>query len=101
MLANIEANEQRCIKNGNDRGKKIYNLLKTIFLSADEKNGIDLSKEIGIPPVYTVNYDYLADDSGRIIEQVFFYGDKDGKMSYNGFLDRKSTRLNSSHLGIS
>jgi hypothetical protein len=86
MLANIEANEQRCIKNGNDRGKKIYDLLKTIFLSADEKNGIDLSKEIGIPPVYTVNYDYLADDSGRIIEQVFFYGDKDGKMSYNGFL---------------
>ncbi len=86
MLQNVEANKQRCIKENNDRGKKIYNLLKMIFLSADEKNGIDLSKEIGIPPVYTVSYPYLADDSGRIIEQVFFYGDKDGKQSYNSYL---------------
>ena len=86
MLQNVEANEQRCIKDDNEHGKKIYNLLKIIFLSSDEKNGIDLSKEIGIPPVFTVNYKYLADDSGRIIEQVFFYGDKDGKSSYASYL---------------
>ncbi len=86
MLRNVEANEQKCIKDNNDHGRKIYSLLKMIFLSADEKNGIDLSKEIGIPPVYTMNYNYLADDSGRIIEQVFFYGDKDGKESYNSYL---------------
>ena len=86
MLANVEANEQRCIKDNNEKGKKVYNLLKMIFLSADEKNGIDLSKAIGIPPVYTVDYKYLADDSGRIIEQVFFYGDKDGKESYRSYL---------------
>jgi hypothetical protein len=86
MLQNVEWNEQRCIKEDNERGRKIYSLLKTIFLSADPKNGIDLSKEIGIPPVYTVNYNYLADDSGRIIEQVFFYGDKDGKASYASYL---------------
>ncbi len=86
MLQNVEWNEQRCIKENNERGQKIYSLLKTIFLSADPKNGIDLSKEIGIPPVYTVDYNYLADDSGRIIEQVFFYGDKDGKASYAGYL---------------
>jgi len=86
MLQNVEWNEQRCIKEDNERGKKIYNLLKTIFLSADPKNGIDLAKEIGIPPIYTVDYNYLADDSGRIIEQVFFYGDKDGKASYASFM---------------
>ncbi|MEO8819863.1 MAG: hypothetical protein ABI267_02100 [Ginsengibacter sp.] len=86
MLQNVEWNEQRCIKEDNERGKKIYSLLKTIFLSADPKNGIDLSKEIGIPPIYTVDYNYLADDSGRIIEQVFFYGDKDGKSSYASYL---------------
>ena len=72
MLRNVEWNEQRCIKENNERGRRIYSLLKTIFLSADPKNGIDLSKEIGIPPIYTVDYNYLADDSGRIIEQVFF-----------------------------
>ena len=86
MLKNVEWNEQRCIKEDNARGRKIYSLLKIIFLSADPKNGIDLSKEIGIPPIYTVDYKYLADDSGRIIEQVFFYGDKDGKMSYASYL---------------
>ena len=86
MLKNVEWNEQRCIKEDNERGRKIYNLLKIIFLSADPKNGIDLSKQIGIPPIYTIDYNYLADDSGRIIEQVFFYGDKDGKMSYASYL---------------
>ena len=86
MLENVETNEQRCIQDNNEHGRKIYDLLKMIFLSADDRNGIDLSKEIGIPPVYTVNYNYLADDSGRIIEQVFFYGDKDGKESYKSYL---------------
>ncbi len=86
MLQNVEWNEQRCVKENNERGRKIYSLLKTIFLSADPKNGIDLAKAIGIPPIYTVDYNYLADDSGRIIEQVFFYGDKDGKASFAGYL---------------
>jgi hypothetical protein len=86
MLQNVVSNEQRCIKDNNEHGRKIYDLLKMIFLSADDKNGIDLAKEIGIPPVYTVNYNYLADDSGRIIEQVFFYGDKDGRESYASYL---------------
>lgn len=86
MLNNVETNEQRCLKDNNEHGSKLYNLLKMIFLSSDEKNGIDLSKEIGIPPVFTVSYKYLTDDSGRIIEQVFFYGDKDGKQSYNSYL---------------
>ncbi|MEO6220234.1 MAG: hypothetical protein ABIO81_07385 [Ginsengibacter sp.] len=86
MLVNVKNNEQRCIKENSEHGRKIYNLLKMIFLSADDKNGIDLSKEIGIPPVYTVSYNYLADDSARIIEQVFFYGDKDGKEAFNSYL---------------
>ena len=86
MLRNVEWNEQRCIKENNERGRRIYSLLKTIFLSSDPKNGIDLSKEIGIPPIYTVDNSYLTDDSGRIVELVFFYGDKDGKESYASYL---------------
>ncbi|MCW5915085.1 MAG: hypothetical protein KIT66_10835 [Chitinophagaceae bacterium] len=86
MLANVEWNLDRCTKQNNERGMKIYGLLKTIILSANPANNIDLSKEIGIPPIYTVDNKYLEDDSGRIIEQVFFYGDKDGIMSYNSYL---------------
>lgn len=86
MLSNVEWNLNRCKKQDNERGEKIYSILKTIFLSADPKNSIDLSKAIGIPPVYTVSNDYLTDDSGRIVEQVFFYGDKDGILSYQSYL---------------
>lgn len=86
MLDNIEWNLQRCIKSNSVKGQKIYSLLKTIFLSADPKNGVDLSKEIGIPPIYTMDNAYLSDESGRIVEQVFFYGDSDGKASYASYL---------------
>jgi hypothetical protein len=86
MLTYVTENEQRCTQNGNPRGQKIYNVLKMIFLSGDSTNHIDLSKEIGIPPVYTVDYNKLAADStGRIIQQVFFYGDKDGKESFASY----------------
>jgi hypothetical protein len=57
-----------------------------IFLSGDSTNHIDLSKEIGIAPVYTVENSKLSNDTGKIIQQVFFYGDKDGKDSYESFL---------------
>ena len=87
MLIYVTENEQRCMQNDNLRGQKIYNVLKMIFLSGDSTNHIDLSKEIGIPPVYTVDYNKLAGDStGRIIQQVFFYGDKDGKESFASYM---------------
>ncbi len=86
MLRYVTDNEKRCIQNDNKRGQRIYNLLKTIFLSSDDNNHIDLSKEIGIAPVFTVANSYLANDSGKIIEQVFFYGDKDGKESYASYM---------------
>ena len=86
MLKYVSDNAVRCKKSNNQKGQKLYNLLKIIFLSADSSNHIDLSKEIGIPPIYTVDYNYIADDSGRIIQQVFFYGDKDGKEAYASYL---------------
>lgn len=86
MLANVEWNIERCTRENNERGVKIYGLLRTIFLSADPANNVDLSKEIGIPPVYTMDHDYIADDKGRIVELVFFYGDEDGKISFASYM---------------
>jgi hypothetical protein len=86
MLKYVSDNEKRCRLSNSISGQKLYSLLRIIFLSADSTNHIDLSKEIGIPPVYTVNYNYLADDTGRVIQQVFFYGDKDGKESYSSYM---------------
>ena len=86
ILKNVTNNEQRSTKENNTKGKVIYNLLKTIFLSSDSSN-IDLTSEIGIPSIYSIDNKYLTDKNGRIIQQVFFYGDDDGKTNYTGFIN--------------
>lgn len=72
----------------NKKGTVIYNILKVLFESADSTANTDLSASLGIPPVYSVDYTSLKDDSGRIVMQVFFYGDedKDGQNSYASFM---------------
>ncbi len=92
ILTYVGENEQRCTKENNNRGKIIYSLLKTIFLSADSSNKIDLSEAIGIPPIYTIENKNLADDSGRIVQQVFFYGDEDGLNFFPRFMNSFSPR---------
>lgn len=87
MLNNVKMNLDRNIKENNKRGMVIYNLLYKLFISADTTSTIDLSKEFGIPPVYSINYHSLIDDTvHKVVMQVFFYGDDDGRMNYNGFL---------------
>ena len=78
MLKNIQENYQRNEQDGNKRGMAIYKILTQLFLSADSTNNIDLTKELGIPPVYKVPFKALANDSGRVVLQVFMYGDRDG-----------------------
>ena len=78
MLKNIQANYQHNLSINNKRGIAIYNILNKLFLSADTTQKIDLTKELGIPPVYEVPFKALANDSGRVIGQLFIYGDKDG-----------------------
>ena len=86
MLLNVKANYDRNLVTNNKRGVVIYNLLYKLFLSADTNNHIDLSKEFGIPPVYGVPFRALTNDSsGRVVMEVFFYGDKDGKTIFQGF----------------
>ena len=85
MLLNIKANYNRNIVSNNKRGIVMYNLLYKLFLSADTNNHIDLSREFGIPPVYGVPFRALTNDTGRVIMQVFFYGDKDGIGIFQGF----------------
>ncbi len=78
MLININLNYKRNESMNNKRGMVIYKILNDLFLSADSTQKIDLTKELGIPPVYEVPFSSLATDSGRVVVQVFIYGDKDG-----------------------
>jgi hypothetical protein len=87
ILKNIQLNYQLNEKAGNKRGMAIYNILSNLFLSADSTKHIDLTKALGIPPVYAVPFKTLANDSGRVIIQVFIYGDKDGMGVFPGILN--------------
>lgn len=78
MLQNIQLNYERNLANGNRKGIAIYNILGKLFLSADSTKNIDLTKELGIPPVYEVPFTALGSDSNRVVVQLFIYGDKDG-----------------------
>lgn len=88
MLEDAIANYDRCLRNGDLNGQKVYMIEKTLFESADTTKNIDLSKVLGIPPVFQVPIERLADDSGKVVQQVFFYGDddKDGQNSYANFM---------------
>jgi hypothetical protein len=70
---------------GNGRGMAIYDILKLLFMSASDSSQL-LSQKYGIPPVYSLPLSNLADSAGRIVQQVFFYGDKDGKESFANFM---------------
>ncbi|HEX6192176.1 MAG TPA: hypothetical protein VFZ42_07420 [Chitinophagaceae bacterium] len=85
MMKNVELNFQRTRSENNQRGIVIYNILHKLFLSADSTNKIDLTKELGIPPVYNVPFSSLTNEKGEVVAQVFFYGDKDGQGIFGGF----------------
>ncbi len=92
ILNYVIENEESCIAEKNDRGSIIYGLLKSIFLSADSTNKIDLTDVLGIPSIYEIDNKGLRDTSGKIIQQVFWYGDEDGKIYFPAFINSFSPK---------
>ncbi len=77
----------------NARSKKgviVYGLLATLFegsKAVDSEGGAATqSEKLNLPPINLVRYKSLANDSGVVYEQFYFYGDEDGRNSYSSFL---------------
>jgi hypothetical protein len=81
----VQLNFETSQKQKDRRGQIIYNILSTLFKSSSDTT-INLSAQLGIPPVYKVDYNSLTDDSGKVVQHVFFYGDEDGIISYRNFM---------------
>ena len=79
----VLSNYERVKAMDSKKGIIVYGLLATLFRGFAEGN-VDGDK-VGLPPINLVPYRNLVDSSGTVYEQVFFYGDEDGKMSYNSF----------------
>lgn len=88
ILNEVKASYNKNVQTNNKKGSVIYHLLQILFESADTAKKMDLSALLGIPSVYGQDYKTLTDDSGRVIQQVFFYGDedKDGQNSFVNFM---------------
>jgi hypothetical protein len=82
MLQQIRKNYAEAVANNNERGKTIYRLENLILSSADTASKINLTDSLGILPIYDVKNKYLQNDSGRIILQMYFYGDGGGRGSF-------------------
>ena len=70
------------------RAEIIYRLLYTILLSMDTSNHINLTKQLGISPIYFMPNKLLQDSTKTIVIQQFFYGDKDGKTVFESFVNK-------------
>ncbi len=70
---------------GNKHGEVIYDILSFLFSSADDSSAM-LTSRFHMPPVYKLSFENLADPAGRVVQQVFFYGDKDGRESFVNFM---------------
>ncbi|MGN6417269.1 MAG: hypothetical protein ACTHMC_07250 [Pseudobacter sp.] len=89
ILNQVRWSYEKNVREDNKRGIVIYNLLKILFQSADTTTKTDLSAMLGIPSIYDQDYKGLLDDSGRVVQQVFFYGDEDqdGQNSFINFMN--------------
>jgi hypothetical protein len=94
VLDKVEENYRTAVVENNEKGQVIYHIEKLIMKSSDTaaSNKVNLTDSLGIPPVYEVKNNYLKDSSGRIIMQMFFYGDETGKGSFNTLMNLYSDR---------
>lgn len=65
----------------NDKAFKIYDILYSMFTLSNDS----LSAKFDIPPITMMPFNQLADDSGVVVQQVFFFGDKDGQGVFRSF----------------
>ena len=81
----VQENYERAANS--EKGIIVYGLLTTIFKGAN--NSAALSGDLGdlIPPITYVPRSSLQNDKGEVIEQIFFYGDKDGMGAYNNYMN--------------
>lgn len=71
----------------NEKGTAVYALLYTIFNSAGTDSDISNDLQNILPPITYVPLSTLKNKDGKIVQHVFFYGDKDGMGAFNGYLN--------------
>ncbi len=87
----VNMNFQKMVSEDNERGKVIYGLLATLFNTRNSSSKASdwadkMAEKLNLPPLDYIPFKELTNSEGHVYEEVFFYGDKDGFMSYNSFM---------------
>lgn len=77
----IEINRNQAQNENNQRAFKIYDILYSMLTLSNDS----LTARFGIPPITVMPFNQLTDDSGVVVQQVFFFGDKDGQGVFRSF----------------
>lgn len=83
IVEQIRVNRETDSTNSNKKGYKIYDILYTMLTFSNDS----ITAKLGIPPITVMPYSQLVNDSGVVVQQVFFYGDKDGKGVFNSYVN--------------
>lgn len=83
IVETIRLNREEDSMQNNVKGFKIYDILYAMLTYSSDS----LTKKLGIPPITIMPYNQLINDSGEVVQQVFFYGDTDGKGVFNSFVN--------------
>jgi hypothetical protein len=67
------------------KGILTYGIMQILFNPGDNSKSIEES--LGINPVSQIPYDQFLNSANEIVEQIYFYADKNGKSDYNAFIN--------------
>jgi hypothetical protein len=85
MRGEVAKAYKAALLNNNRQAKNVYLILGSIFDTNDSYTSF--VKDFKLPPINLVrNADLFFDTCKTIYEQMFFYGDEDGKVGYRSFL---------------
>jgi len=86
----VKEGYERSYKKESAKGMKIYALLTTLF-EGNNSSSPEVAKRqseiLNLPPINMVPITKLRGEDNIVYERVFFYGDADGRMSYNSFMN--------------
>jgi hypothetical protein len=85
ILGEVNNNLQFQTSSQNTKGEVIYDILNLLFRSTNDSSSM-LTTKYGVPPPYNLTYEQLADSMGRVVQQLYFYGDQDGMESFANFM---------------
>jgi hypothetical protein len=91
LQAKVRSQYEQNYSNNNKDGLVIYFILYSLFTSKnvgsdDSIFNYVMTNKLKMPPINKMPFERLvSENSGKVYEQVFFYGDEDGRASYASF----------------